>query len=33
MSRVVTVSLKNSVSDRPWSTCWVAAAYVSMTFS
>jgi hypothetical protein len=23
MSRVVAVSLKNSVSDRPWSTCWV----------
>ena len=26
MSRVVASAGKNSVSDRPWSTCWVAAA-------
>ena len=33
MSRVVAVSLKNCVRDRPRSTCRAAAAYVSMTFS
>ena len=32
-SRVVAVSRKNSVQLRPWSTCWVAAAYVAMIFS